>query len=439
MNDDDLLNGIAAARAGRRSEARSLLMRVVERDERNEQAWLWLAGVMDDPADVRICLENVLELNPGNARARQGLEWLDARAPQQAEPARHAEQVAGSQTEDRRLATGEQVSARAEQSRMPIAAPPATTPNADHERQNSILNTPAHGGNAFGVQNSELKTHDLRCPFCGAPTSERQRACTQCRNSLMIQAEPNERPSRWLGALGVTLGATGLIVVLAGIAYAVAAVLAYQAARFGSGGEQITNAPLPLSLVTISVALIVAGVNIAGISGPLRNRSMPAYYVVVIGLPLLMALVVFARLRNLPALSLTTVPAEPAALLAGGLGNALLVLLGLLVVCAALAGIAYRDFFGPMVRFTGRIEPADAVTHYNSGVSYRKRGMWYMAASEWERAAALAPRDINTLRALGLAYAQLGRRQAALETLDLALAIAPEHTGLREDRAAVAG
>src|SRR3954469_4462774 len=75
---DLLQQGIAAARAGKREESRTLLMRVVEADERNEQAWLWLAGVVDGPEDVRTCLQNVLDLNPANQQAQQGLAWVES-------------------------------------------------------------------------------------------------------------------------------------------------------------------------------------------------------------------------------------------------------------------------------------------------------------------------------------------------------------------------
>jgi len=76
---DLLQQGIVAARAGRREEARALLMQVVEGDERNEQAWLWLAGVVDAPEDIRTCLQNVLDLNPANQQAQQGLAWVEKR------------------------------------------------------------------------------------------------------------------------------------------------------------------------------------------------------------------------------------------------------------------------------------------------------------------------------------------------------------------------
>jgi hypothetical protein len=83
-----LQQGIAAARGGRREEARTLLMRVIEADERNEQGWLWLAGVVDDPNDMRTCLQNVLDLNPGNVMAQQGLAWVEKQYGLHAAPER---------------------------------------------------------------------------------------------------------------------------------------------------------------------------------------------------------------------------------------------------------------------------------------------------------------------------------------------------------------
>jgi tetratricopeptide (TPR) repeat protein len=76
-----LKQGIAAAKAGRKKEARQALIQVTELDERNEQAWLWLSGVVESLEDRRICLENVLDINPDNASAQAGLRWLDQHAP----------------------------------------------------------------------------------------------------------------------------------------------------------------------------------------------------------------------------------------------------------------------------------------------------------------------------------------------------------------------
>jgi hypothetical protein len=62
-----------AVKAGRKAEARHLLEMVLDADERNEQAWLWMSGVVDSDDERIVCLENVLTINPNNQAARQGL------------------------------------------------------------------------------------------------------------------------------------------------------------------------------------------------------------------------------------------------------------------------------------------------------------------------------------------------------------------------------
>lgn len=71
-----LKEGIKAAKAGERHKAQQLLLHVVEANERSEQGWLWLSGVVNTDEDRLVCLENVLALNPLNVQARAGLRWL---------------------------------------------------------------------------------------------------------------------------------------------------------------------------------------------------------------------------------------------------------------------------------------------------------------------------------------------------------------------------
>jgi len=71
-----LTAGIAAVNEQRLEEARELLCQVIDLDERNEMAWLWLSGVVDSLDDREVCLENVLSLEPDNAMAHKGLELL---------------------------------------------------------------------------------------------------------------------------------------------------------------------------------------------------------------------------------------------------------------------------------------------------------------------------------------------------------------------------
>ena len=73
-----LEQAIGAAKAGRKEEARRLLEAVLDADDRNEQAWLWMSGVVDSDEERIICLENVLTINPNNETAKKGLAALGA-------------------------------------------------------------------------------------------------------------------------------------------------------------------------------------------------------------------------------------------------------------------------------------------------------------------------------------------------------------------------
>ena len=68
--------GIEAVRAGRRLEARECFMQVVENEPRNETAWIWLTGLVDDLEDKIIACENVLTINPANEKVRAYLDSL---------------------------------------------------------------------------------------------------------------------------------------------------------------------------------------------------------------------------------------------------------------------------------------------------------------------------------------------------------------------------
>lgn len=74
-----LKEGIRAFKAKNKAEARQLFEKATELDQYSEQAWLWLSAAVDSEEDQRVCLENVLFINPGNAAARKGLDQLNAK------------------------------------------------------------------------------------------------------------------------------------------------------------------------------------------------------------------------------------------------------------------------------------------------------------------------------------------------------------------------
>ncbi len=73
--------GIAAAKAGQKDEARQLLQQSIRLDPTSEAAWLWLASVVNTPAERRFCLEKLLEINPQNETALKALSGMPTDQP----------------------------------------------------------------------------------------------------------------------------------------------------------------------------------------------------------------------------------------------------------------------------------------------------------------------------------------------------------------------
>lgn len=70
--------GVVAAKANEREAAAEHLAEATTLDPANEAAWLWRAGVTDDPAQSLGYLEQVLRLNPENVQALKGAARLRA-------------------------------------------------------------------------------------------------------------------------------------------------------------------------------------------------------------------------------------------------------------------------------------------------------------------------------------------------------------------------
>jgi CheY-like chemotaxis protein len=66
---DWLKQGVAAARSGDREKARHSLEQAIRLEPKNELAWFWYAGVLDDPQEAIEALGYVLEANPQNEKA----------------------------------------------------------------------------------------------------------------------------------------------------------------------------------------------------------------------------------------------------------------------------------------------------------------------------------------------------------------------------------
>lgn len=162
-----LREGIAAAKLAQqnpapaagnpREQAQELLLRVIELDQENVSAWLWLSTVVSTSEERRICLENVLLLDPQNKHALAGLARLKPRAPA-AEPA---------------PAPPSPQPARSKYTRLkPQATPPPSSPKRSAPAQQK---SPVQGRHA-----------GLACPFCGNAISAVDKRCEHCQLPLVM-------------------------------------------------------------------------------------------------------------------------------------------------------------------------------------------------------------------------------------------------------------
>lgn len=81
---DVILNqAIAIAHTGDRARARALLHRVIRQGENADQAWFLLALMAETPHQARVCLQQVLRINPAHRRALYRLQQIEQELTQE--------------------------------------------------------------------------------------------------------------------------------------------------------------------------------------------------------------------------------------------------------------------------------------------------------------------------------------------------------------------
>lgn len=88
MNQTELFQtAVTKAKAGERSQARTLLLELVGTQPEHEMAWLWLSELADAPEDKLIALENAFALNPQRPQTQQRLNQLRQQVASPQQPA----------------------------------------------------------------------------------------------------------------------------------------------------------------------------------------------------------------------------------------------------------------------------------------------------------------------------------------------------------------
>jgi tetratricopeptide (TPR) repeat protein len=412
---NDLLRaGIAAAKSGQRERARDLLMRVVEQDEEDALAWLWLSGVVDSLDDREICLENVLALDPDNDAARKGLAWVQKQR-------------------------GSQASSSAET--MPPSAPlpeppvvarvgrPATLAAAilreDFARRRP---PPEPEPEPPPTPLQDEFDNEYLCPYCAAQTHPDDRKCQACGAELWIKIRRREERSTWLWA-ALTLQMAGIIWP----ATVPLLMLIYAAHEVGVDNP-LTLVPVYLGL-SGSVPPKVASAVLEAV--PRLYFLVPALYVlfslgVLFGLYLRWKPIFFMFLIS--AL-LTLVLGGAGMLLSQGVGLICSgggVILGILMFFMLLQ--LEDDFFFDEKRILLRVDRSakKGLDFLANGRRYMRRKMWAMAVIHLRRAASWLPDWIDSHLELAAAYLGLKRYDLAAKALAEARRINPDDPRIEE-------
>jgi hypothetical protein len=217
-----LQSGIAALKRGEKDAARDLLVRVVEADEANETAWLWLSAALDSPDDQILALENVLAINPDNASAQKGLSQLRLLQAQQPIIEEETPVVIDSAPEQD---VGDESLVDEEESATP----------AMFEREEDIHLTPLESVSALD--------DPYQCLYCGAPAIAELKRCPECNRKLVTHEGNTQLSNPLRSAVFAMMGC----VALAAFEALVVAIFYYQGDSFGS--YIYDNLPLLSSLV----------------------------------------------------------------------------------------------------------------------------------------------------------------------------------------------
>jgi len=435
-----LAEGIARAKAGQREPARELLLRVVGRDERNAQAWLWLSGVVDGDEDRRVALENVLTLDPQNAAARAGLDWLDrpVAAPSVPEASEY-------DTRDSRPSTAKAVTTPL----TPSGPPPQSgghTPEGcpARKRGQGVLRAsaddsrppapepesePAPPMPSHEVMPAHAPAESEGCPYCGQAVSESDVRCPHCVQPLILHAPKHADFSirasllvaLWLvqAAVDLVSGAMLVIVwmtvgqrVLSGLV--VVYIRAYLAGTVWKSALPVTDLTRMALVLIVFDVVASAWSLVVTVILPWRRPAAPAVALFVAALHVVLAVSGFAVGATLLWVMLAR--------------------LALALFIGFLALEAQGDFAWESVRQRLEFDQGvkSSMDYYSRGRYYRRIGQTAKAVLHWERAVLLAPDQYAFRVALGNAYYAQGRYNGAAEQLYAALRINPDAADVRQ-------
>ena len=393
-----LKEGIQAVKAGQREQAKALLMQVIAADDKNERAWLWLSGAVDTDEDRRICLENVLTINPDNELAKKGLARL--------KPAEEEIELPSSWQEE---ATPEPIPEVISEPALPASLQARAAQLAQPEPEKAtgwweetpIVETPPPSPK---MKFDDVWSRDEEiCAFCAEPIIRTQDRCSKCKRPLIAKALINAVPGPYYRRLitwvtvFVSLRVIGILLVL-GLLFSEGLAGGFDAA--GVITESVaTFVPLVIALIGI------------------YKREPWAYWLLLIVSILETGLLISVAAAG------------------GGFGliclSPLILLSGYILFTIYMAG---EDFQKRRVRRIAVVSDRlkDPGVLDKAAQRLAKEEKWASAVLHWQRAVGRASGHAPYLLRLGHAYAQTGHYERSLDILNSALE-ATKSSEVRQD------
>lgn len=411
--------GIQAARKGQKDQAQKLLLQVVEQNERNETAWLWLSGVVDTDEDRFVCLENVLAINPDSSPAKKGLAKLQQSRQTADPPAQPAS--------DTPLETGV-VGDVYRVERPPISAaaavlyPERQIMEIPWQDSADLQTIPAIHYESKSRYNDIWEKENDICAYCAHEIAFDQTSCPACKRNLTQSRFRYEKATPDLIVYFVLVLGTAQL-------YFIQALI-----------DLIIQEPLLVVGWNIFLFLVLIGLSVA-----IALRQFWAYSASIIILILIFLSMLFDVTSGLATVDVAQTQS--------GLNYfqsiadnqisfifPVLELLSPFQMLAILLAILYGlfkvgpDFERVESRQIARVEQgsADASTYYQIGKNYAKEKMWASAVLHFQRAAANEPNRAYYHLAAGKAFLELGFIDRAKDALTSARRLTNNDTVILE-------
>ena len=392
--DELLREGITAVKSGNKAYGRKLLMEVLDIDDRNEKAWLWLSGAVESPEDRIICLENVLAINPENKTAQKGLAHFKTTPVDKP-------------NEGTRIVI--------QREKVPVSTASAilyperhveTLEWSDPTRE---MKPTEQVGYAADASYDDVWTRKVDiCAYCAHEVAFDETRCPHCKRKLIVKQFQYEKESTSLTAYWVTLfGLSQLYLIQALVDVIVV--------------RNVLTAFFSLVMM-LAFFLLAAGVYFRKYTAFVGSMALLIAVIITGALTVLLPTDLSALNLGQYDVAISNYVGGLAGMLYGGLRGIRLLtaVVGLLIAIFQ----ASSDFEHVQKKQLATLTkgPTSGADFYITAKKLANADMWASAVLHWQRACALEPHQIIYQRDLGRAYAHLDFTQRARDVLQSALA-----------------